>query len=490
MIDGVGAPALGRAAAPRAAPPTLLPLVAAGAPLVTFPRLARAPAATLAHMRDWFGHPRGLSTLFFTEMWERFSYYGMRSLLLLFMINGLAFSTKNAAMIYGTYTMGVYALSIPGGWVADRWIGHYRAVLYGGILIMLGHFAMAVPRIETFFAGLALIVCGTGLLKPNVSTLVGSLYSADDQRRDAGFSLFYMGINLGAMIAPLICGYLGQKVDWHLGFAAAGVGMAIGLTQYVLGRKRLTSVGAPALGRAALPRAAAPTLTSAEWRHIAVICILFVFTVIFWGGFEQAGSTLTLFADRHTRLSLFGWSFPSSWFQSEQPLFVITLAPVFAWMWLRLGKRAPSSPTKFAIGLALACLGFLILLPAAFDAGTRGVRVSPMWLTALYLVHTFGELCLSPVGLSLVTKLAPKRLGGLMMGVWFLAAALGNFLAGWIASFADRFPLYRIFGICCAVLGIAAVVLALFKRRIERLAAAEDEDEKKPRHVAGARKVA
>ena len=362
-------------------------------------------------MRDWFGHPRGLSTLFFTEMWERFSYYGMRSLLLLFMINGLAFSTRNAAMIYGTYTMGVYALSIPGGWIADRFIGHYRAVLYGGILIMLGHFSMAVPRLEMFFAGLALIVLGTGLLKPNVSTLVGSLYSENDRRRDAGFSLFYMGINVGAMIAPLVCGYLGQKVDWHLGFAAAGVGMAIGLIQYVLGRKSV----AAGFSR---PRAGglkpAPTLSPAEWRRIAVICILFVFTVIFWGGFEQAGSTLTLFADRHTRLSLFGWSFPSSWFQSEQPLFVITLAPVFAWLWMRLGKREPSSPTKFAMGLALACLGFLILLPAAFAAGTRGVRVSPMWLTALYLVHTFGELCLSPVGLSLVTKLAPKRLGGLM----------------------------------------------------------------------------
>ena len=439
-------------------------------------------------MSDWFGHPRGLSTLFFTEMWERFSYYGMRSLLLLFMINGLAFSTKSAALIYGTYTMGVYALSIPGGWIADRFIGHYRAVLYGGILIMLGHFSMAIPRIETFFAGLALIVFGTGLLKPNVSTLVGTLYSAEDQRRDAGFSLFYMGINVGAMTAPLLCGWLGQKVDWHLGFAAAGVGMAIGLTQYVLGRNRLGAAAAftPPKARALTP--AAP-LTPAEWKRVAVICILFVFTVIFWGGFEQAGSTLTLFADRHTRLSLFGWAFPSSWFQSEQPLFVITLAPVFAWMWLRLGKREPSSPMKFVFGLALVTLGFLILLPAAFAAGTRGVKVSPMWLTALYLVHTFGELCLSPVGLSLVTKLAPKRLGGLMMGVWFLAAALGNFLAGWIASFADRVPLYRIFGLCCAVLGVAAAVLALLKGRIERLAAAEEET-KSPGVTAGARKVA
>ena len=418
-------------------------------------------------MSDWFGHPRGLSTLFFTEMWERFSYYGMRSLLLLFMINSLQFSTRSAAMIYGTYTMGVYALSIPGGWVADRFIGHYRAVLIGGILIAAGHFSMAVPRIETFFLGLGLIVLGTGLLKPNVSTLVGSLYAPEDQRRDSGFSLFYMGINLGAMTAPLICGYLGQKVDWHLGFAAAGVGMLLGLTQYVLGRKRVEAgFSRPVPAKAGTYTEA---LTPAEWKRIFVILILFVFTVIFWGGFEQAGSTLTLFADRHTRLSLFGWTFPSSWFQAEQPLFVITLAPVFAWLWVRLGKREPASATKFAAGLLLVSLGYLLLLPAAFAAATRGVRVSPMWLTGLFLLHTLGELCLSPVGLSMVTKLSPARIVGLMMGFWFFATAMGNYVAGWAAGFLQDRTYSDVFQAAFLSVIVATVILAILIKPIKKM---------------------
>ena len=419
--------------------------------------------------REWLGHPRGLSVLFFTEMWERFSYYGLRSLLILFMVaplaaGGLAFSTHKAALIYGTYTMAVYALSIPGGWVADRFIGHYRAVLTGGCLIACGHFCMAVPRTETFFLGLALIVFGTGLLKPNVSTLVGTLYAPEDARRDSGFSLFYMGINLGAMIAPLICGWLGQRVNWHAGFACAGVGMLIGLTQYVVGRKHLRP--SPGASRHPLPMGEGPRskLTTDEWKRVGAILILFIFTILFWAAFEQAGSTLTLFADRYTRLSVFGWKFPSSWFQSEQPLFVIALAPVFAWLWLRLGRREPSSPTKFSLGLLLVSLGFLVLVPAAFIAQTQNVRVSPMWLTTLYLVHTFGELCLSPVGLSLVTRVAPRQIVGLMMGFWFLATSIGNFLAGWIAGFADTVPLARLFGIVVIVTMVAGLSLPFVMR--------------------------
>jgi proton-dependent oligopeptide transporter, POT family len=432
--------------------------------------------AGAAPRREWLGHPRGLSVLFFTEMWERFSYYGMRSLLLLFMLSpasagGLGFSTPRGAAIYGTYTMAVYALSIPGGWIADRFLGHYRAVLAGGVLITLGHFSMALHGVGTFFLGLTLIVLGTGLLKPNVSTMVGSLYAPEDARRDSGFSLFYMGINAGAMIAPLVCGYLGQKVDWHVGFASAGVGMLAGLVQYVLGRKAL----APTVPResAAVRTGAAGPLTGSDWKRIAVILVLFFFSILFWGAFEQAGSTLTLFADRYTRLSIFGWNFPSSWFQAEQPLFVITLAPVFAWLWVRLGKRGPSSPAKFALGLFLVGLGFLILVPAAAAAQSRGVRVSPMWLTVVYLVHTFGELCLSPVGLSLVTRVAPGRVVGLMMGVWFLGTAFGNRLAGWVAGFFDAIPVSRLFSLVALAAIGGSLLLALLIRPIRRLTGVE-----------------
>jgi POT family proton-dependent oligopeptide transporter len=362
----------------------------------------------------WAGHPRGLSTLFFTEMWERFSYYGMRALLILYMTapitaNGLGFDTPRAASIYGWYTFGVYAAAIPGGWVADRLLGQFRSVLWGGIIISLGHFSLAVPALPFFYLGLALIVIGTGLLKPNVSTMVGSLYEENDARRDAGFSLFYMGINLGAGVAPLVVGTLGQRVDWHVGFGAAGVGMLLGVTQYVLGKNRLE----PAMRRldrsASAVRGAteAPkSFTAAEWKRIAAIGVFFAAAILFWGAFEQAGSSLNLFADRMTRLTAIGWSFPSTWFQSLNSAFLIVLAPVFAWVWTRLGPLEPSSPAKFTMGLFFVGLGFLLLVPPAAMA-QRGTLVSPLWLTGVYLLHTIGELCLSPVGLSVVTKLAP-----------------------------------------------------------------------------------
>jgi POT family proton-dependent oligopeptide transporter len=435
----------------------------------------RDAATAPAREGKWFGHPRGLSILFFTETWERFSYYGMRAILILYMVappaqGGPGFSTERAASIYGWYTMLVYAAAIPGGLLADRFLGHSRAVLLGGILIACGHFSMAIPGLPFFFGGLALICAGTGLLKPNVSTMVGRLYAPADPRRDSGFSIFYMGINIGAMLSPLVCGYLGQRVDWHAGFAAAGIGMTLGLVTFAAGRRWLPSERARAAFPAQLREPSSRRFTAEQWRRLSVIGILFFFAILFWGAFEQAGSSLTLFADRYTRLSLLGLSFPSSWFQVEQPLFVLVLAPVFAWMWLRMGKRQPSSPAKFAAGLLLVGLGFLILVPAAAAAQSRGIRVSPLWLTALYLVHTFGELCLSPVGLSLVTKLAPARIVGLMMGVWFLATAFGNKLAGWVAGFFDVVPVARLF-LLVALAGIgASIVLALLIRPIRRLA--------------------
>jgi POT family proton-dependent oligopeptide transporter len=456
--------------------------------------------------RGFFGHPRGLSTLFFTEMWERFSYYGMRAFLILYMTapataGGLGFADADAASIYGTYTGSVWGAAILGGFVADRILGQYRSVLLGGAIIAAGHFTLAFKALPAFYSGLALIVVGTGLLKPNVSTLVGSLYESGDTRRDAGFSIFYMGINLGAFMGPLIAGWLAQRVDWHIGFASAGVGMALGLTQYVAGRKRLQ----PALDRLAaaprleaspeVPQAHGPDppvpakgqgpgtvgsrartssqalgFTNREWKRMGAIVIFFLVAILFWGAYEQAGSTLTLFADRYTRLEMLGFSFPSSWFQAVQPIFVILLAPVFAWLWVRLGPREPSVPAKFAFGVLFMGLAFLILRPAGAAAQSgAGVRVSPWWLIASYGVSELGELCLSPVGLSVVTRLAPVRIVGVMMGVWFLSNAFGNKLAGWAAGFFGTMPLDTLFGVVAGVLLVAALVMFALVTPIRRL---------------------
>jgi len=430
--------------------------------------------------RGWFGHPRGLSTLFFTEMWERFSFYGLRALLILYMTaaavkGGLGFSTEHAASIYGWYTFGVYAAAIPGGIIADRWLGQFRSVLWGGVIIALGHFSLAYPSVPTFYLGLALIVMGTGLLKPNISTMVGSLYDPADVRRDAGFSIFYMGINVGAFVAPLIVGTLGQRVDWHVGFGCAGIGMTLGLIQYVVGKPRLL----PALERLGQsetkPAAAASTepwwrFTPEEWKRVIAIAVLFVFSSIFWAAFEQAGSSLNLFADRLTKNVVLGYSFPSTWYQSLNSMFMIFgMAPLLAWLWVRLGPRQPSSPIKFTLGLLFAGLGFALLVPAAKMAQQQGILVSPWWLVGVYFLHTIGELCLSPVGLSTVTKLAPVRIAGAMMGLWFLSIAVGNKMAGWVAGFFDRLPLPNLFGTVALTTFVAAAILLALTRPIKRL---------------------
>ncbi len=487
-------------------------------------------AAPAAHDRAFFGHPRGLSTLFFTEMWERFSYYGMRALLMLFMVTplaegGLGFDTGTAGAVYGLYTSMVYMATLPGGWVADRLIGQRSAVFWGGVIIASGHFSMAFPSLATFYLGLFLIVIGTGLLKGNVSVIVGKLYQQGDKRRDAGFSLFYMGINMGAFFAPLVCGYLGQRVNWHLGFAAAGAGMAIGLVQYVWGAKYLGTAGlypVPAESPEAGSRLARNALivgglffllalviglgsftgmmpitplqisdaagyfllilivvffgwlflssswTPAERKRLYAIGIFFLAAALFWSLFEQAGSTLTLFADRDTRTSIFGWSFPSSWFQSMNSFFVWSLAPVFAWIWMALGSREPSTPVKFSLGLLSVGAGFAVLVVAS-QLSASGVQVSPLWLTVVYLLHTTGELCLSPVGLSAMTKLAPARIGGMMMGVWFLATSVGNFIAGRLAGFYERMPLPDLFWNIALFGIVAGVILLMFSRSVKKL---------------------
>jgi POT family proton-dependent oligopeptide transporter len=438
-------------------------------------------ASTPSTSRDWFGHPRGLSTLFFTEMWERFSYYGMRAFLILYMVNALGFTDQHAGSIYGTYTSSAWAAAIVGGIIADRWLGQYRSVLIGGIVIAIGHFTLAFHPLPFFYAGLTFIVIGTGLLKPNVSGIVGALYEPGDARRDAGFSIFYMGINLGAFIGPFIAGGLAQKVDWHLGFACAGVGMTFGLIQYVLGRHRLQ----PAIERLAAhskPAPATPDAATApdpegflgfnttEWKRIGAMAVFFVFAAIFWGAYEQAGSSLNLFGDRYTTLRILGFSFPSSWYVGVQAGFVILLAPAFAWLWIRLGRYEPTTPTKFAFGLFFVGVAFLFLLiPAAaieksLGAGGTALRVSPFWLVGCYFIQELGELSLSPVGLSVFTKLSPVKIVGMMLGVWFLADAVGNKVAGYAAGFISSAPLTQLFGVVGGVcVGASLIAFAIVK---------------------------
>ena len=431
----------------------------------------------------FFGHPRGLATLFFTEMWERFSYYGMRAFLLYYVTasvanGGLGFSDAQGASIYGTYTGSAWGAAIFGGIVADRFLGQYRSVLWGGVLIMFGHLTLVLHATPFFYAGLTLIVLGTGLLKPSVSTLVGSLYEQGDHRRDAGFSIFYMGINSGAILGPIIAGYVAQRIDWHLGFGCAAVGMALGLAQYVLDRRHLQvavdRMAAERAARAAEKRAddgkGSLAFTAAEWRRIVAIVILFAFAILFWAGYEQAGTTLALMADRNTRLEVFGFPFPSSWLQSLQPIFVVILAPVFASLWIRLGRREPSVPVKFGLGLLFMCLAFVIMMPAgAAVDGDSTLKVSPWPLIAWNLFSELGELSLSPVGLSAITKLSPARIVGLMMGVWFLSIAFGNKLAGSLAGYVSTMPLYSMFSSVAAALLITAVVMFLLSQPVRRL---------------------
>jgi POT family proton-dependent oligopeptide transporter len=448
--------------------------------------MSAQPLPGTSDVRDtsgWAGHPRGLSTLFFTEMWERFSYYGMRAFLILYMTasvanGGLGFDRAQAGSIYGTYTGSVWLTPIIGGIIADRWLGAYRSVLIGGIVIALGHFTLAFKALPFFYAGLALIVIGTGLLKPNATTMLGMLYDEQDARRDAGFSLFYMGINIGAFAGPLIAGGLAQEVDWHLGFACAGIGMTLGLIQYVLGRDRLR----PAAERAAVRGRPAPVqavaapsgehrvlwFTAREWGRVAAVFVFFVFAAIFWAAYEQAASTLNLFADESVNRQAFGREIPTSWFVAIQAFFVILLAGAFAWLWIQLGPRQPSTPTKFALGLLFAGLSFVLLLPAGAMA-MRGELVSGWWLVAAYFLQVVGELCLSPVGNSVVTKLAPARIVGMMMGVWFLAIAAGNKLAGWVAGLSATVPVTTIFRSIALVTIAAAVLLFLLTKPVRKL---------------------
>jgi len=442
------------------------------------------------------GHPAGLTTLFFTELWERFSYYGMRAILVLYMValpaqGGLGFDTKQAASIYGTYTMSVYLTALPGGLIADRWLGARLAVLLGGIVIACGHFTMVFQSTNFLYAGMALIAIGTGLLKPNISAMVGGLYRENDPRRDSGFSLFYMGINIGAVLAPLVCGYLAQSdgfkgflaaqgfdpaTSWHWGFGAAGVGMTLGLAVFVLQGGRLRQAERRAQKQGGVTREGeaaegAQRLSTGDWKRIGVIFVFFLFTILFWAAYEQKGASLNLFARDLVNTQVFGYAFPSSWLQSLTPFYVIILAPLFSILWVRMGDRQPSSPAKFAFGLLFIGLAYLLfMVPAAWL--TAGGKVSPLWLVGLYFLEVVGEMCLSPVGLSTVTKLSPAKLVGIMMGVWFLASSLGSKLAGYLSGFFvanDPSTLVRLYGGIAVGLLVATGLLALLIPTLRRM---------------------
>jgi len=478
-------------------------------------------------------HPRGLYVLFFTEMWERFSYYGMRALLVLFLVaqiqgGGMGLTEEAATAVYGLYTAGVYLAAMPGGWIADRLLGARRAIWYGGLLIAAGQFALALPLTETFYPGLIVLALGTGLLKPNVSAIVGQLYPEGGARRDAGFTIFYMGINLGAFIGPLVCSALGEKVNWHYGFAAAGVGMVLGLVQFRLSARHLGDAGKPpdrtanrsrndwsllGLGLALVVLVTALGLTgvlpfdpvfladgaifviaaaailyflylflwggldAAGRMRLAVVAILFLSSMVFWVGLEQAGSSLNLFAKQYTRRTVPGLGFevPAGWLQSLGAIFVIVLAPPIAGLWLALARRRLDPPVavKFGLGLLLLGAGFLVMAAAAAVVA-GGQKVLPTWLVLTYLLHSTGELCLSPVGLSSVTKLAPQRLVGQMMGLWFLATSLGNLIAGRIAGLLsaggpDQMPARYLQIVLAASAGGA--VMLLLARPIKKLMA-------------------
>jgi POT family proton-dependent oligopeptide transporter len=406
-------------------------------------------------MTEKLKQPPGLFLLFGVEMWERFSYYGMRAFLVLFLVStagGFGWSKQEASNLYGWYIGLVYLTPLLGGYLADRFLGTHRCIIIGSIVIASGHFCLAVPSRPTFFLGLALIILGTGFFKSNISTMVGQLYQPGDRRRDPAFTIFYMGINTGAAVGPIICGYLAESkgFGWHWGFGAAGVGMVAGLITYLVFKKRyLPGIGDVPAGRVA-ERAGhvQQPLSSDDWRGIAAIAILAFFNIFFWVAFEQAGSSMNFFAKERTELQFLGIDFLAPYFQSVNPVAIVVLAPVFAWMWGRLAARGrePSTPVKFATGLFLMSASFAIMVVAA-RLSDAGVRVSPLWLIATYVLQTCGELCLSPVGLSMVTKLAPARFASLMMGIWFLAFFVSDRCSGILAGLVEEFERGEMFHI-------------------------------------------
>ncbi|MFF0437139.1 peptide MFS transporter [Streptomyces sp. NPDC004327] len=497
--------------------------------------LATPSTGTSGSGKTFFGHPRGLATLFMTEMWERFSYYGMRALLVLYLVSGgvdaakggqgggLAMTAATATAIYSVYVSMVYLMAMPGGWFGDRVWGARKTVTIAGFVIMAGHTALAIPGQAAFFAGLALVAAGSGLLKANISTMVGHLYDGpDDPRRDGGFTLFYIGINLGAFVAPLVIGTVGESYNWHLGFLLAAIGMAIGLAQFLFGTRHLSEKSnkvpnplSPAERKAVIVKAAVVVAVAAvfyavivalgmytlNWALVPItlagliipIAVLvrikrdkdldkveqskvsgyiwfFVAAAAFWMIYDQGGSTLSLFADSKTADHIGPLSFPATWFQSLNPLFVMALAPVFAWLWLWLSRRGkePSTIVKFSLGLLGIGISFFVFL-APIGMATGDARVSPMWLVGIYMIQTIAELCLSPVGLSVTTKMAPQKYASQMLGVWFLAVTAGDCTTGLLSLAGVDLNGTGIIALQAAAASLAAVAVFMYRKKVQAL---------------------
>ena len=446
-----------------------------------------------------FGHPKGLFVLFLTEMWERFSYYGMRALLVLYMVNYLfihpevtdkVFGFKLVVMgyeavthkpwtaqplsswIYGCYTSLVYGTPILGGLIADRLLGQRRTVVVGGILMAIGHFLMAVETM--FFPAMLFLIAGNGCFKPNISTQVGLLYPPGDKRRDSAFSIFYVGVNLGAFLAPLVCGTLGQKMGWHYGFAAAGVGMVLGLIFYIMNQKYL----APDVltQRRAQAVQVKEKMTREEWLRVGAIAAACFVVAAFWAVYEQQGNTLQLWADQNTRWTFLGWTMPSTWYQSFNPFMIFLFTPLLTglWAWQAARNREPSSLTKMAFGCVLLGIGFIVMILAAQGLATPDTKRSVLWLTGSTLIFTFGELYLSPIGLSFVTKVAPVRMVSMMMGVWYLANMMGNYMTGYLGTFYEIWPKAEFFTLMTAIGVVAGLVLFIIGKPLDKIVSKHD----------------
>ena len=439
------------------------------------------------HQKELFGHPIGLFVLFFTEMWERFSYYGMRAILVLYLISqtdvvnaGLGWTNREALALYGWYTMMVYVMSIPGGIIADKLLGQKKSVLVGGILLLFGHSILAIEAMWAFYTGLVLIVCGVGMLKPNISTMVGGLYKKGDIRRDKGFTIFYIGINVGAFLSSLIVGYVGEVYGWHYGFGLAGIGMFLGILQYVLGQKYLKEVG-NFLGDSQNEQEKAllkKPLTKIEKDRVLVLIISFLLVIVFWGAFEQAGGLMNIFTMEKTDRMLMGWQIPASWFQSLNAMFIIFLGTTVATYWAnrKLKGKVSTSLYKMIIGLIIMGAGFFFMTGATAQLESTGTSAM-YWLVLAYLFHTIGELCLSPVALSFITKLAPVKYASIMMGVYFAMTGFGSKLAGLLGEWSESLGAFAIFtgiAVFCLLFGL---LMLMIRKKLEVLTHGVEDEE-------------
>lgn len=436
----------------------------------------------MTNQKTIMGHPRGLFLLFSTELWERFSYYAMRAILVLYLTDttmngGLGWSTKDALDLYGIYTGLVYITPMIGGWIADNYLGQRKSVLIGGILMALGQFSLALPPgafgidvHNSFYLGLTLLILGNGLFKPNISTMVGDLYQEGDNRRDGAFTIFYMGINLGALIAGVVAGSVANSFGWNAGFLVAGIGMVLSIVlQLSLGNSWLGKIGVePAAKRDERRKAQAKApLTKEEVDRLKVILVMGLFVIVFWAGFEQAGGLMNIYTQQYTDRMIGSFEVPAAWFQSLNPFFIMILAPLLAAVWVKLGPKEPTSPVKFALGLFFLAVGFLFMIGAVLQqGGDLSVKTSMLWLVGAFFFHTLGELCLSPIGLSMVTKLAPLRLSSLLMGAWFGFNAIANYVAGLIGSHVGDLGAMAIFGGIATAAAISGVLLLLLSNKL------------------------